>query len=179
MVLTLLRIRRLIVHGADSKFESSFTCGVAQLFCRENNAFSCEKLHVTQTKKLISQPCLGTCCELIFLRLFGCDGTKLLGNRPGHRGLLRARVEGCNCFDQRDPCLFRGGSVMSYPTRHDKELARPYGDVSAVRHSPANAQHTAQDEEHLVLVLMAVPGKLPLNLRHFDVLVVDLPDNSR
>jgi len=38
---------------------------------------------------------------------------------------------------------------------------------------------TTENEEHLVLVVMGVPGELSLNLCHFDVLVVDLTDDSR
>ena len=64
-----------------------------------------------------------------------------------------------------------------------EELAGEYGDGTAVRVGATDAEVTAKDEEHFVLVDVDVPGKFTLDLYHFDVLVVlqrgDLTDDSR
>lgn len=68
---------------------------------------------------------------------------------------------------------------MPDPARHHEELSRLQHHRTTVRLSASNAQLTAQHQEHLILVLMRVPRKLPLNPRHLDVLVVNLAHNSR
>src|ERR1700758_584829 len=107
------------------------------------------------------------------------DRTQLLGNRAGHRCLLGAGMLRRGRLDQRNPRLFHGGSVMAHPMRHDEKFARPYRHSSTIGLGPANAQYSTQDQEHLVLLLMAVPGKLAMNPDHFDELVIDLPYDSR
>jgi hypothetical protein len=88
-------------------------------------------------------------------------------------------VKGRGGFDEGDPGLFFGGGVVARATGDYEELAGEDGDRAAVRFGATDAEETTEDEEHLVLVVMGVPGELSLNLCHFDVLVVDLTDDSR
>jgi len=93
--------------------------------------------------------------------------------------LFRTRVQGRNGLNQSNPRLLRGRGIMPHATRYDEELAGAHRYRSAICIRPANRKHPTEHQEHLVLVLMGVPGKLTKHLRHFDVLVVDLPDDSR
>src|ERR1700760_2422887 len=105
--------------------------------------------------------------------------TQLLCNRPGQRRLLGARMQRRHRLDQHYPGLFFCRSVVAHAARHDKELARMQQHSAAIGFPTANAQQPAENEEHLVLMLMRVSGKLSLHLRHLDVLIVDLPHHSR
>jgi hypothetical protein len=93
--------------------------------------------------------------------------------------LLGSRVVGGEGLDQRDPGLFGGGGVVANPARNDKELARMEQDIAAIGRGAANAELTAKDEKHLVFRGVRMPGKLSLNTRYFDELIVDLADHAR
>ncbi len=67
---------------------------------------------------------------------------------------------------------------MPDAARHNEELSREYRNKAAIRFGATDAEVTTENEEHLVLVVMRVPGELSLNFCHFDVLVVDLTDDS-
>jgi hypothetical protein len=88
-------------------------------------------------------------------------------------------VEGCDGFDEGDPSLFGGRGVVTNAARDDEEFARMKRHRAAVCFGAADAEEAAEDEEHLVLVLMGVPGELSLHLCHLDVLVIDLTNDSR
>ena len=68
---------------------------------------------------------------------------------------------------------------MTDAAGNDEELAGADKNGTAVCFGSPDAEKTTEDEEHLILVFMRVPGKLSLDLRHFDVLVVDLTNDSR
>jgi len=80
---------------------------------------------------------------------------------------------------QRDPCLFGGRRVVANAAENDEELAWMHRHMAAICFGAADAEHTTQHKEHLVLMFMAVPGKLPLHLRNLDVLIVDLTNHAR
>jgi hypothetical protein len=103
----------------------------------------------------------------------------LLGDGARERGLLGSGVEGGSRLDESDPGFFFGGGIVAGATRYDKELAGEYGDRTAICLGAPDAEVTTENEEHLVLVVMSVPGELSLNPCHFDVLVVDLTYDSR
>jgi hypothetical protein len=93
--------------------------------------------------------------------------------------LFGAGVEGCGGFDEGNPGLFGGGGVVTDAAWNDEELARMKRHGAAVCFGTAYAEETTEDKEHLVLVLMGVPGELTLHLCHLDVLVIDLTNDSR
>ena len=68
---------------------------------------------------------------------------------------------------------------MTDAAGNDEELAGADKNGTAVCFGSPDAEKTTEDEEHLILVFMRVPRKLSLDLRHFDVLVVDLTNDSR
>jgi hypothetical protein len=82
--LHLLMIRRLIVHGADSKFESKSTYGVAQFFRREDRGFSWRNPTPNKAKSLSSLS-FTEAGNNFFPGLFRFRFAKLLGNRARHR----------------------------------------------------------------------------------------------
>ena len=88
-------------------------------------------------------------------------------------------MERCGGFDESYPGLFLGGGIVADAAGDDEELAGADRHGTAVRLGAADAEESTEDEEHFVVVLMGVPGKLALDLRHFDVLVVDLTNDSR
>lgn len=88
-------------------------------------------------------------------------------------------MKSCSRLNQHDPRLFARRGIVPDATRNDEELACPHRHRTAIRFSSADAELTTQDQKHLVLVFMRVPGKLPLHFRHFDVLIVDLTNDSR
>jgi len=63
--------------------------------------------------------------------------------------------------------------------RMPRGLARADRNRAAVRFSATDAEQAAENQEHLVLVLMRVPGELSVRLRDLDVLIVDLANHSR
>jgi hypothetical protein len=103
----------------------------------------------------------------------------LLGDGTGESSLFGAGVEGGYGFDKGDPGLFGGGCVVTDTTGDDEELAGIERHRAAVCFGAADAEETTEDKEHLILVLMGVPGELTLHPGHLDVLVVDLTDDSR
>ena len=68
---------------------------------------------------------------------------------------------------------------MTDAAGNDEELAGADKNGTAVCFGSPDTEKTTEDEEHLVLELMEVPGELSLDLHHLDVLVVDLTDDSR
>jgi hypothetical protein len=64
-------------------------------------------------------------------------------------------------------------------TRDNEELAWMHVHGAAIRFGAADTEQTTEDQKHLVLVFMRMPGELALDLHHFDVLIVDLTDDSR
>lgn len=123
----LLMIRRLIVHGADTRFDFASRCRVAHLFRLQNRPFPGEKSHCTQSNQLMSRDELNTRSKY-FLSFFGCcrtrlSGTELFSNRPGHRRLFRSRMQRRHRLNQRKPCLFSSRGIMPNPTRYNEKLA--------------------------------------------------------
>jgi hypothetical protein len=62
---------------------------------------------------------------------------------------------------------------------NDEELARADRNRATVRFGSADVEQATENQEHLVLVLMRVPGGLALHLRDLDVLIVDPTNDSR
>lgn len=104
--------------------------------------------------------------------------SKLFRDRPRHGSLFSAGMERPHAFHQSDQRLHCCRGVVPDASGDHEELTRRNDDRSAVNIRPADAQLPAQHQKHLVLVLMGVPGELPLDLCHFDVLVVYLTKNS-
>jgi hypothetical protein len=82
-------------------------------------------------------------------------------------------------FDERDPGLFDCGGVVANAAGNDEELAGSNDHVAAIGFGAADAQLTAEYEEHFVLKGVRVPGELPLNTRYLNELIVNLSKNSR
>ena len=93
--------------------------------------------------------------------------------------MFGASVERRDCFNEGDPGLFGGRGVVTDAARDDEELTRTERYGAAICFGAADAEEATEDQKHLVLVFVRVPGELALDLRHFDVLVVDLTDDSR
>ena len=107
----------------------------------------------------------------------GCG--ELLFDGAGHGGLLIAGMLGGDGFDQGEPGFFGGGGVVANAAGDDEELTGVEEDVASVGWGAADAQLAAEDQEHLVLMGVGVPGKLSLDADYLDVLIVDLTDDSR
>jgi hypothetical protein len=103
----------------------------------------------------------------------------LLGDGAREWGLLAAGVKCGGGLDEGDPGLFFGGGIVTNAARDYEELTGKNGHGAAVRIGSSDAEVAPENEEHLVFVVMRVPGELALDLCHFDVLVVDLTYNSR
>ena len=93
--------------------------------------------------------------------------------------MFGAGVEGGYGLDEGDPGLFGGRGVVTDASGYDEELAGAKRDRAAIGFGSSDGEEATEDEEHLVLMLVGVPGKFALNLCHLDVLVVDLTDDSR
>ena len=76
------------------------------------------------------------------------------------RRLLVAGVLGRDGFDERDPGLFGGRGVVANAAGNDEELAGSKKKVATVGMGAADAQLTAEDEEHFVFKGVRVPGEL-------------------
>ena len=63
--------------------------------------------------------------------------------------------------------------------RHYEELAGAHRHGAAFCIGASDAELATENEEHLVLLVMLVPGELSLDLGYFDVLIVDLTHDSR
>ena len=68
---------------------------------------------------------------------------------------------------------------MPHTPRNNEELTWPHHHRATVGVGSADAQLATKNKKHLVHLRMVVPGKLSLDLRHFDELIVDLPDDPR
>ena len=88
-------------------------------------------------------------------------------------------MQSCYGFDEDNPGFFFGGGVVADSARDDEELAWPDGDGTAVGFRAADVEEATDDEEHLVLMLVRVPGKFSLHFGNLDELTVDLTDDSR
>jgi hypothetical protein len=88
----------------------------------------------------------------------------LVGDGAGEGGSFGASVKGRGGFDEGDPGLFGGRGVVADATRDNEELAGVQRHGAAVCFGAADAEETTQDEEHLILVLMGVPGNSPSTL---------------
>jgi hypothetical protein len=109
--------------------------------------------------------------EILGAELF-CDGA-------GERGLFGTGVFRGDSFDQGEPGFFGRGGIVSNAARDDEEFAGVEEDVTAIGWGAANAKLAAEDEEHLVLMGVSVPWKFAMDAGHFDVLIVDLTNDSR
>jgi hypothetical protein len=90
-----------------------------------------------------------------------------------------ASVERGDRFNEGDPGFFGSRGVVTDAARDDEELTRTEKYGTAICFGAADAEESTEDEKHLVLMFMRVPGELALYLCHFDVLIVDLTDDSR
>ena len=68
---------------------------------------------------------------------------------------------------------------MARAARDYEKLTWKNGHGAAVCIGASDAELAPENEEHLVFVVVRMPGELSLDLCHFDVLVVDLTYNSR
>ena len=103
---------------------------------------------------------------------------ELLGNGAGEGCLLVAGVEGCGGFNKGEPGFLFGGGIVASSARDYEELAGQHRDGAAVCVGAADAEVATENEKHLIFVVMRMPGEFALDLRHFDVLVVDLTEDS-
>jgi hypothetical protein len=104
---------------------------------------------------------------------------KLLCDGAGERRSLVPGVLGGDGFDERDPGLLGCRGVVANAAGDDEELARTEKEVATIGRGAADAQFTAEYEEHFVLKGMRVPRELPMDTRYLDVLIIDLTDHSR
>jgi hypothetical protein len=86
---------------------------------------------------------------------------------------------GGDSFDEYDPGLFGCGGVVANAAGNDEEFARANQNFAAIGFGSADAQLTAEYEEHFVFKGVSVPGELPLDTHYLDELIVDLAENSR
>jgi hypothetical protein len=93
--------------------------------------------------------------------------------------LLVAGMKCCGGLDEGDPGLFLSGGIVARAARDYEELSGKDGHVAAICVRASDAEVAPENEEHLVFVVMCMPGKFALDLCHFDVLVIDLTYNSR
>jgi len=107
------------------------------------------------------------------------ERTELFFQATGPISLLAAGVFGGDGLDEYDPGLFFGGGVVTDATGHYEELTGTDEDGSAVGSFAADAQTSMEDEKHLVLAFMRVPGKLSLDLRYLDVLIINPAYDTR
>ncbi len=84
-----------------------------------------------------------------------------------------------DCFDQHHRGLLFGRGIVTSTARYHEELSGIHPDRSSVRVASPDTQETGQNQKHLVFEFMGVPWKLADKFHHFDVLIVDLPYNSR
>ncbi len=103
----------------------------------------------------------------------------MLRDGASHWRLFRAGVEGGDCLDESEPGLLLGGGVVTNAAGDDEELARSERDGAAIGFGSPDREAATEDEEHLVLMLVGVPGEFAQHFCHLDVLVVDLTDDSR
>ena len=83
----------------------------------------------------------------------------MLGDGAGHWSLFGAGVEGSHGFDEGDPGLFGGRGIVADAARDDEELAGSKRDRAAIGFSSSDGEEATEDEEHLVLEFVGVPGK--------------------
>ena len=146
----------------------SWCCGLRLCFEQVVFRHYVPDLGTARNGRFCPEPCntretngLGKCAEL-------------LGDGARERGLVGAGVKCGGGLDECDPGLFFGGGVVARAARDYKELTGKNGHGAAVCIGASDAEVAPEDEEHLVFVVVRVPGKLSLDLCHFDVLVVDL-----